>query len=146
VQRTRPVIELVGRRVLAETVELGRWVIPRGYNVLVSIALVHDDESVFPNARAFDPARFLDGKPDLYQWIPFGGGTRRCLGAAFAAMEMNVVLRTILRDFRLEPTADPGERYHSRGVANAPAQGGLAVLRRRTAQPVAPTAAATAAS
>jgi cytochrome P450 len=146
VQRTRPVIELVGRRVLAETVELGRWVIPRGYNVLVSIALVHDDESVFPNARAFDPARFLDGKPDLYQWIPFGGGTRRCLGAAFAAMEMNVVLRTILRDFRLEPTADPGERYHSRGVANAPARGGLAVLRRRTAQPVAPTAAATAAS
>jgi cytochrome P450 len=131
VQRTRPVIDLVGRQVKAETLQLGQWTVPKGFSVLVSIALIHDDESVFPNARVFDPSRFVNAKPDLYQWIPFGGGTRRCIGAAFANMEMNVVLRTILRHFTLMPTNAPGERWHSRGVANAPAKGGLAVARRR---------------
>jgi cytochrome P450 len=133
VQRSRPVIDLVGRQVKAESLQLGPWTVPQGRAVLVSIALTHDSESVFPNARAFDPHRFVGAKPDLYQWIPFGGGTRRCLGAAFATMEMNVFLRTLLRDFTLEPTDEPDERWHSRGVASAPAKGGIAVVRRRTA-------------
>jgi cytochrome P450 family 138 len=132
-QRVRPVIDLVGRRVTADTFELGPWELPKGTRVLVAITLMHDDESLFPDPRAFDPYRFLDAKPDLYQWIPFGGGTRRCLGAAFANMEMNVVLRTLLRDFMLTPTAERDERWHSRGVANAPANGGRAVVRRRLA-------------
>jgi hypothetical protein len=131
VQRSRPVIDMVGRKVIAETVRVGRWTIPRGYNVLVSIGLVHEDDRVFPNASEFDPSRFVGAKPDLYEWIPFGGGTRRCLGAAFATMELNVVLRTLLREFHLEPTDQPGERWHSRGVANAPGKGGRAVVRRR---------------
>jgi cytochrome P450 len=131
VQRTRPVIDLVGRQVRAESLRLGRWTVPKGYPVLVSIGLIHDDESIFPNARAFDPSRFVGAKPDLYQWIPFGGGGRRCLGAAFANMEMNVVLRTILREVSLEPTDERAERWHSRGIANAPAKGGRAVIRRR---------------
>jgi len=63
--------------------------------------------------------------------IPFGGGARRCIGAAFAQMEMNVVLRTLLRDFTLEPTSERGERWHSRGVAYCPAKGGRAVVHRR---------------
>jgi cytochrome P450 len=100
--------------------------------VLVSIALVHDDDAVFPRAATFDPHRFAGARPDLYQWIPFGGGTRRCLGAAFATMEMTVVLRTLLRDFTLVPTREPDERWHSRGVAYAPAKGGRAIVRRRT--------------
>jgi cytochrome P450 len=136
VQRVRPVIDLVGRRVRARDLQLGRWTIPKGYTVLVSITLIHDDESIFPNARAFDPSRFVGAKPDLYQWIPFGGGTRRCIGAAFANMEMNVVLRTMLRDFVLVPTAAPAERWHSRGVANAPGKGGQAVVHRRASSRV----------
>jgi cytochrome P450 len=132
VQRTRPVIDLVGRQVKADSFRLGRWILPKGYTVLVSIDLVHDAESVFPNARAFDPSRFLGARPDLYHWIPFGGGTRRCLGAAFATMELNVVLRTILRELTVVPTKERDERWHSRGVANAPARGGRAVVRRRT--------------
>jgi cytochrome P450 len=131
VQRTRPVVELVGREVRAESFRLGRWTLPRGCAVIVSITLVHDNDALFPDARAFDPSRFLDAKPDLYEWIPFGGGTRRCLGAAFANMEMNVVLRTMLRDYTLLPTSEPAERRHSRGIANAPAKGGLAVVRPR---------------
>jgi cytochrome P450 family 138 len=131
VQRTRPVIDLVGRQVKVDGFRLGRWTVPKGYTVLVSIDLVHDAESVFPNARAFDPYRFLDVRPDRYRWIPFGGGTRRCLGAAFAHMEMNVILRTMLREVTLVPTTERDERWHSRGVANAPAKGGRAVIHRR---------------
>jgi cytochrome P450 len=97
----------------------------------VSITLIHDNEALFPDPIGFDPYRFVDAKPDLYQWIPFGGGSRRCLGAAFANMEMNVTLRTMLRDLVLEPTSDRDERWHSRGVANAPAKGGQAVIHRR---------------
>ncbi|HKT00590.1 MAG TPA: cytochrome P450 [Rugosimonospora sp.] len=145
VQRSRPVIDLVGRQVKVDGYQLGRWCLPKGYPVLVSIALIHDDEALFPDAHRFDPTRFLGKRPDLYEWIPFGGGSRRCLGAAFASMEMNVVLRTMLRDVTLVPTDEPGERFHNRGVAFAPRKGGRAVIRRRTAQP-APPAATTAAA
>ncbi|WP_410565546.1 cytochrome P450 [Amycolatopsis sp. cmx-4-61] len=131
VQRTRPVIDLTARQVKQDGFRLGRWTLPKGYAVLVSIALIHDDDAVFPHAATFDPHRFAGARPDLYQWIPFGGGTRRCLGAAFATMEMTVVLRTLLRNFTLVPTQEPGERWHSRGVAYAPAKGGRAVVRRR---------------
>ncbi|MFI7672912.1 cytochrome P450 [Actinophytocola sp. NPDC049390] len=134
VQRTRPVIDLVGRKVRADALELGRWVVPKGYSILVSIGLIHDDDAVFPDAARFDPHRFVGSRPDLYEWIPFGGGTRRCIGAAFATLEMNVVLRTVLRDVTLAATTEPAERWHSRGVANAPGKGGLAVVHRRTAE------------
>jgi cytochrome P450 len=132
VQRTRPVIDLTARQVKQDGFRLGRWTLPKGYAVLVSIALIHDDDAVFPHAATFDPHRFEGARPDLYQCIRFGGGTRRCLGAAFATMEMTVVLRTLLRDCTLVPTTAPGERWHSRGVAYAPAKGGRAVVRRRT--------------
>ena len=134
VQRTRPVIDLVGRHVMAESLRLGRWTVPRGTNVLVAIALIHENPDLFPDPLTFRPERFTGAKPDLYQWIPFGGGTRRCIGAAFAHMEMNVVLRTMMRDFTLAPASEPGERWRSRGVANAPAKGGLAVVHRRERQ------------
>ncbi len=132
VQRSRPVIDMVGRQVRADSLQLGRWTVPKGMPILVCIALVHNDDSVFPNAKAFDPDRFLNAKPDLYEWIPFGGGTRRCVGAAFANMEMTVVLRTMLRDLTFTPASEPDERWHSRGIANAPGKGGLAVVQRRS--------------
>jgi cytochrome P450 family 138 len=131
IQRTRPVIDLTLRRVIAPSMPLGEWVIPRGYTVMVGISLVHSNDAVFPNATTFDPDRFVGTSPDTYAWVPFGGGTRRCIGAAFANMEMNVVLRTLFRDFDLSPTGEPGERWHSRGVAFAPTKGGLAKVSRR---------------
>jgi hypothetical protein len=130
VQRTRPVIDITGRRVKAQSYRLGRWTVPKGYTIIVSMGTIHENEALFRNARTFDPTRFLDTRPDLYQWIPFGGGSRRCLGAAFATMEMNVVLRTMLREITLVPTREPDERRHSRGIAVAPANGGRAVIRR----------------
>jgi cytochrome P450 len=130
VQRTRPVIDATARKVKAR-MRLGEWVIPEGYTVLVGIGLVHSDDAVFARAAAFDPDRFAGASPDSYSWIPFGGGTRRCIGAAFAGMEMNVTLRTLLREFELAPTRQPGERWHFRGVAYGPARGGRAVMYRR---------------
>lgn len=132
VQRTRPVVILTERKIKAAGLQLGRWWLPKDSIVFTSIDLMHRDPQLFPAPDTFDPHRFVDAKPDTYQWIPFGGGNRRCIGAAFATMEMDVVLRTMLREFTLLPTAEPGERWRSRGVAHAPAKGGRAVLRRRT--------------
>jgi cytochrome P450 len=129
VQRTRPVIVGTGRMVAADTFELGEWRLPRGHRIFVSATLIHNDERFFERPRRFEPDRFVGCKPDTYTWIPFGGGTRRCIGAAFAHMEMDVVLRTLLREVALEPTTERGERWKNRGVAYAPARGGRAVVR-----------------
>ncbi|OBF32103.1 cytochrome P450 [Mycobacterium sp. ACS1612] len=135
VQRSRPVINSTAR--LAKTrIRLGEWVIPEGHTILASISLAHASEASFPDAATFDPDRFLGNPPDNYAWIPYGGGVRRCIGAAFANMEMNVTLRTLLREFEFGTTYAPGERLHSRGVATAPAQGGRAMVYRRAVRTV----------
>jgi cytochrome P450 len=132
VQRTRPVINGTAR--LTKTrIRLGEWVIPERHAVLASISLAHASESSFPDAKVFNPDRFVGNPPDNYAWIPYGGGVRRCIGAAFANMEMNVTLGTLLREFEFGTTYAPGERLHSRGVATAPARGGRAVVYRRQA-------------
>jgi cytochrome P450 len=131
VLRTRPVIDGSARRVVAPAICLGPWVIPRGHNVAVNISLTNLNEAVYRDAGAFNPDRFLGVDPDTYSWVPFGGGARRCPGAAFANMEMMVVLRTILREFRLVPTDARAERWRSRGVAFAPADGGRVLVYRR---------------
>jgi len=131
VLRARPIIDAVSREVTAESISLGPYVIPRGHIVVVNIGLAHQNEAVYPDAASFNPDRFVGDNPDFYSWLPFGGGTRRCPGAAFANMEMTVVLRTILREFTLVPTDAPDERRRSRGVVVAPGGGGRAVVHRR---------------
>jgi hypothetical protein len=98
--------------------------------LVFSIPLVHASEESFPDAASFDPDRFVGG-PKPGKWIPFGGGVNRCVGAAFASMEMDITLRVLLREFRFAPTDAPGERGHWRGVANVPARGARAVVYRR---------------
>ncbi|MET0900597.1 MAG: cytochrome P450 [Mycobacterium sp.] len=132
VQRNRTVIDFAGRHVLAPTFELGQWRIPKGYSVSVAIGQVHDSAGEFPDPERFDPQRFMGKRPNTFAWVPFGGGTRRCVGAAFANMEMDVVLRTVLRQFTIETTNRPGEKWHSRGVAYTPKKGGRVTVRRRT--------------
>jgi cytochrome P450 len=130
VQRTRPVVEAT-IRVARERIRLGEWVIPKHHAVIASITLSHQSEQNFSDPKVFNPDRFLGGNPDTHTWIPYGGGIRRCIGAAFANMEMNVTLRTLLREFEFGTTDSSGERIHSRGVATAPARGGRAVVYRR---------------
>jgi cytochrome P450 family 138 len=130
VHRVRPVIGATGRLVM-EPFQLGEWRLPPGTRVVTQISVTHADERFHCSAASFDPERYVGHKPDTYSWIPFGGGLRRCIGAAFAQLEMDVVIRTMLRNFELAPTDAPGERASFRGVAFAPAKGGVAVVHRR---------------
>ncbi|WP_343575032.1 cytochrome P450 [Mycobacterium sp.] len=139
VLRTRPVITTTSRRVLRR-IRLGEWVIPEGYRVVSGISLVHDSERCFPDAAAFNPDRFVGSAPDTHIWIPYGGGIRRCIGAAFANMELDVTLRTLLNEFKFVATHAAGERSHFTGVATAPAGGGRAVVYRRATRPTGKTA------
>ena len=136
-QRIRTVIDFAGRHVYSPTFQLGEWVIPRGYSITVAIRELHNREQDFPGSAAFDPQRFLGGGRPPLSFLPFGGGTRRCVGAVFANVEMDVVLRTVLRHFVVQTTTAPDEKIHSRGVAYTPKAGGRVVLRRR-ATPLAP--------
>lgn len=140
VQRTRPVINGTAR-FTKRRITLGEWVIPERHVVLVSIALAHAAEGTYVDADAFDPDRFVGNSPDTYAWIPYGGGIRRCIGAAFANMEMRVTLRTLLREFEFGTTYAADESAHSRGVAMAPARGGQAVVYRRTPRAISEAAA-----
>ena len=130
VQRTRPVIFFAGRHTM-RALRAGRYLLPEGVLIASAAAMTHFDPRLFEQPDRFDPDRFLDRRPDTYAWIPFGGGIRRCIGATFAHMEMDVVLRTLLRQVTIVPTERPGEGWAFRGVALAPARGGRAVIRRR---------------
>ena len=130
-QRNRTVIDATGRRVLTPVYELGQWRIPKGYSISTAIGRIHDNADEFPNPERFDPQRFIGRRPNTFAWIPFGGGTRRCVGAAFANMEMDVVLRTVLRHYTIETTGRPGEKWHSRGIAFTPKDGGRITVRSR---------------
>jgi cytochrome P450 family 138 len=134
VQRVRPVIGAAARQVVADSVRLGPWVIPRGHTISVPIELVHGDASAYASPERFDPERFVGRAPDGRVWVPYGGGSRRCPGAAFANLEIQIVLRTIMRQFRITPTTARDEGWHMRGVAFAPSRGGrIRVHRRREA-------------
>jgi cytochrome P450 len=129
VQRIRPVLDAFVRRTKTR-IRLADWVIPQDTNLVFSIPLVHDSEQSFADAGSFNPDRFI-GAPKPAAWIPFGGGLNRCVGAAFATMESDITLRTLLREFRFAPTDAPAERGRWRGVANVPARGARAVVFRR---------------
>ncbi|HEU4360116.1 MAG TPA: cytochrome P450 [Mycobacterium sp.] len=131
VQRTRTVIDFAGRHVYAPRFELGEWVIPQGYSIVVAIGLIHQSADAFEDPDRFDVQRYLDQNPSTFAWVPYGGGTRRCPGSSFANLEMDIVLRTVLRNFTIEPTTAPGETWHARGVAFTPKKGGRIVVQRR---------------
>ncbi|WP_242453543.1 cytochrome P450 [Mycolicibacterium sp. P9-64] len=132
VQRTRTVVDFAGRHVYAPTVRIGEWVIPRGSSVMVFISQIHGNPVVFEDPDRFEPERFTTSSPTAYTWIPYGGGTRRCPGATFANVSMDAMLRTLLQHFVIEPTADPAEDVHARGVAFTPKHGGRLAVHRRS--------------
>ena len=119
--RLRPVLPIVLRR-LTEPMTIGGWDLPAGVKVAPCISLVHRRPDIYPEPLAFRPERFIDNPPGTYTWFPFGGGVRRCLGAAFALQEMQEVLDTIVRDVDLRPSrseagACPPSRDHVRAGA-----------------------------
>jgi cytochrome P450 len=110
-------------RKLLEPLEVGGHELPAGTTVAPVILLVHRRADVYPEPEAFRPERFLDQAPGTYSWIPFGGGVRRCLGAAFAQVEMQTVLQTLAESVALEAVGG-AEAVRRRGITLAPARGG----------------------
>ena len=115
--RLRTVVPGVGRVVRGEPFELGDYVIPPGVEINPSITAIHRRADCYPEPAEFRPERFIgEGAPDTYTWLPFGGSTRRCLGASFATFEMQVVIRRVLERTRLEPATLRPEKRLRKGT------------------------------
>jgi cytochrome P450 len=125
--RLRPVIVIVIRK-LTEPVEIGGYEIPAGASLTPCIHLVHRDPEIYPEPERFLPERFLDEPPGTYTWIPFGGGVRRCLGAAFAQFEMQVVLRELVKRHEVRPSDPAPERPFRRAITETPRHDAEVVL------------------
>jgi cytochrome P450 len=132
--RARPVVTDVGRKLTRE-IELDGYCLPAGTLVMPAIAAIHFREDLYPEPDDFRPERFLQGAPDAYTWIPFGGGVRRCIGASFAQFEMRVIIRTILERTRMRAAGRRSERSKLRNVTAAPAHGCRVVVESMNSSP-----------
>jgi cytochrome P450 len=128
--RSRPVVPIVGRRV-KKPWRLGEYAVPADSPVLISILLLHHQESLYPEPFEFLPERWIGRKPGTYEWIPFGGGIRRCLGAALAMAEQRVVLEATARRLDLEAEDPEPERALHRNVTMIPSRGARVIVRAR---------------
>ncbi len=138
VLRLRPVIPIAGRQ-LADDLEVDGHLLQAGTDVAPTIWMTHTREDLYPEPFAFRPERFLGTGPDTYGWIPYGGGVRRCLGAAFAEFEMRLVLTAVLGRCDMRPGAEHAERVGRRNITLSP-RGGTSILvtERRTARELIP--------
>jgi cytochrome P450 len=126
VLRVRPVLSITSRKTL-QPWQIGDYTLPPGVYVSPCLYLAHRRAELWPDPTSFKPERFLNGAPEPYSWVPFGGGTRRCLGASFASLEMREVLRAVASRFSLKPDRVQGERMRRRSVTLAPARGGIVI-------------------
>jgi len=127
--RARPVIVDVARKTTAPT-SFGGYELPAGTYVMAAIAPMHYRADLFPQPKEFRPERFIEEKADNYAWIPFGGGVRRCIGAAFAEYEMRIVLREFVERAELSTPDHKPERVKVRNITLAPGKGTLVRLDR----------------
>lgn len=132
VLRLRPVIPFVGR-VLKQPMSIAGYELPKGTAVSACIYLAQRNPRVYSDPEAFVPQRFLEGQPDPTSWLPFGGGIRRCIGAAFALYEMKIVMGTILAHTELA-LADPVDATIQRRSITFWPKGGVP-LRLRARRP-----------
>lgn len=134
--RCRPVLLFVQPRSVAKPMTLGGFDYPVGCALTANVHLVHHDAALYPDPYAFRPERFLETSPGTFTWLPFGGGRRRCLGQAFAMLEMRVVLAALVAgaDLTVVPGATEDERRERRSITVSPAAGARVVLAARTAR------------
>jgi cytochrome P450 len=128
--RLRPVVPLAGRR-LSVDLETENLHLPAGTDVTPAIWLAHTRGDSYPEPFAFRPERFLEDGPDTYAWIPFGGGIRRCIGAAFAEFEMRIVLREVLTRCELHKAHPAPEKVGRRNITLSPRAGTPVVVTAR---------------
>lgn len=135
--RLRPVIPGVGRVVREQPFALNGYEVPAGVEINPSIRTIHRRADLYPSPATFSPERFLGpDAPDTYTWVPFGGGTRRCLGASFALMEMRVVLSRVLERTQLAAADARRAKAQFRAITLSP-KGGVRVAQERAPLPVA---------
>jgi cytochrome P450 len=137
--RLRPVID-AAERTLTKPRTIGGWDLPAGIRVYPAIAVVHLREDLYPQPHEFRPERFIEEEAPSYAWLPFGGGIRRCIGAALAQAEMAEVIRTVVSRVDLEPTRPDPEPVVMRGITLVPRHGtpvqvGRASGRRTASKP-----------
>ena len=130
-QRRRPVLPAAAPRFVREPVEVGGWEYQPGASLVPNAYLMHHDPEIYPDPYAFRPERFVDNPPGTYTWIPYGGGRRRCLGAAFAMVEMKIVLRVLLGAREVEPASPAPEIPRRRNITIKPGGGARVVLGNR---------------
>ncbi|HUB09386.1 MAG TPA: cytochrome P450 [Myxococcales bacterium] len=130
--RHRTVVPLVNR-LLKAPLTLGGFELPAGVRVCPAIHLVHRRTDLYPDPDAFRPERFLERKFGPYEWLPFGGGDRRCLGMAFALAEMKAVLAELFSTLKLELADETPAKATRRGILLVPKGGTRVVVRERLA-------------
>jgi cytochrome P450 len=133
VLRFRPIMAFGGTRVLQAPFRIAGYELPAGVGVANALSMVHRRPDLYPEPEEFRPERFLGKKPDPYEWTPFGGGVRRCLGMAFALYEMKIVLATLLAGADLALAPGYGVKVVRRNITWVPSEGMPVVLTRRAA-------------
>jgi len=140
--RLRPVIDAPARTLKAPR-EVAGWELPAGVNVYPAAAVTHHRADLYPEPFEFRPERFLDGRTESYSWLPFGGGIRRCIGAALAQAEMAEVLRLVLARVELRAARPELDPVTLRGITLVPRHGTpVVVSAKRSAAMPAPAALA----
>ena len=129
--RRRPVLPNNAPRLVKQPIEVGGWTYPVDVALVPNAYLIHHDPEIYEDPYDFRPERFLGESPGTYTWIPFGGGRRRCLGAAFAMVEMKIVMRAILAACEVRPAADGAEVAKRRNITVRPSAGTATVLKDR---------------
>jgi cytochrome P450 len=124
--RIHPVVMNVGR-LLAKPLDVMGCEVPAGTTILMSTLILHDREELYPEPRRFRPQRFLERKFSPHELIPFGGGPRRCIGAALAMYEMKVVLGTLLPRYRVRLVKDVEVKSVISGLTMEP-KGGIPMV------------------
>lgn len=131
--RIYPVAMLTFPRYVLEPTELMGYQLETGQVLMGCIYLLHQREDVYPEHQQFKPERFLKQEFDSYEFFPFGGGKRRCIGEALANLELKLVLATMISQYELELKSDRPEVPARRGVTLAPKTGVRMVFQGRKA-------------
>jgi cytochrome P450 len=132
--RHRPVLPNTGPRMVKKPIEVGGIRYEPGVSLVANAYLIHHDPDIYPEPYAFRPERFLGVKPGTYTWIPFGGGRRRCIGSSFAMLEMQIVIRELIRAYDLQPDGEAPETPTRRNITIRPSRGARVGLARREAR------------
>ncbi|MEG4421015.1 cytochrome P450 [Microcoleus sp. LAD1_D5] len=125
--RIYPILFFTFPRLLQAPMQLMGFNIPKGMILSLCIYLVHQRPDIYPEPKRFKPERFLERQFSAYEYLPFGGGNRRCIGTAFAMFEMKLVLAKVLSRYSLELAENRPVLPVRRGLTMAPA-GGVRLL------------------